>query len=208
MNTQKITGKISYDQWAPRTPFYAEVYRHWPSGEYQLVGHGQFNNAEECEEWLVSAHHVNPDSIAITEAALTAQHALEAEAIKNSEALIMAPQETMPLTENQIKAKILIVGRWLERQDWTRMRGKQAFDICEHAAHDHGATDPADIEKIATGAMVYVMEGGSAGHPGEALDVAEMEAEPSDSDRWAERENATYGKREPKGGAKAGCFDV
>lgn len=90
MDKQKITGKISYDQWAPRTPFHVEVFRHWPGGEYQTVGHASFNDVEECEEWLISAHKVNPDMIAITEGALTAQRKLEAEAIANSNAMLSA----------------------------------------------------------------------------------------------------------------------
>jgi hypothetical protein len=114
----------------------------------------------------------------------------------------------MPLTENQIKAKILTTGRALERADWQNMKGEAAWKFCELHARMGGVHDPKELEQIVTGAMVYVMEGGSIGHPGEALDVAEIEAEPSDSDRWTERENATYGKREPKGGAKAGCYDV
>jgi hypothetical protein len=114
-------------------------------------------------------------------------------------------------SEIEINAKILVVGRELERQDWTRMSGPEAWNFCEARARAHGAgTDRrADRKAIATGALWFVMEGGSTGTAeGEALDAAEIEAEPSDSDRWAERENATYGKREPKGGAKSGCFDV
>src|SRR5262245_12005105 len=115
----------------------------------------------------------------------------------------------MELTDNQIKAKILTTGRALERADWQGMNAKAAQKFCEIHARFSGVHDPEDLEKIVTGAMVWVMEGGTAGHAeGEPLDLAEIEAEPSDSDTWAERENATYGKREPNGGAKAGCLDV
>src|SRR5262249_1169346 len=35
------------------------------------------------------------------------------------------------MTENQIKAKILIVGRALERADWQSMKGEAAWKWCE-----------------------------------------------------------------------------
>src|SRR5262245_45139894 len=114
----------------------------------------------------------------------------------------------MELTENQIKAKILTTGRALERADWQGMKAEAAQKFCEIHARFGGVHDPEDLEKIVTGAMVWVMEGGTAGHAeGEQLDQAEIAAEPSDADHWIERENAPLVKREPEG-KKAGCFDI
>jgi len=91
------------------------------------------------------------------------------------------------MTENQIKAKILITGRALERADWRSMKAEAAHKWCELYARFAGCHDPAELERIATGAMLYVMEGGSsAPHPGEALDEAEIEAD-APPDRWEAR---------------------
>ena len=95
----------------------------------------------------------------------------------------------MALTENQIKAKILTTGRALERADWQNRKAEAAAKFCEIHARFGGVHDAADLEKIVTGAMQFVIDGGtSAPHPGAALDEAEIEAEPSDSDMWLERE--------------------
>src|SRR5262252_1224951 len=91
------------------------------------------------------------------------------------------------LSEIEINAKILVVGRELERQNWARMSGPEVWNFCEARAREHGAgTDRrADRKVIAAGAMRFVIDGGcSAPHPGEELDAAEMEAEPTDADKW------------------------
>jgi hypothetical protein len=82
------------------------------------------------------------------------------------------------LTENQIKAKILTTGRALERADWQSMKSEAAYKFCEIHARMGGVHDAAALEKIVTGAMVWVMEGGTAGHAeGEELDAAEIDAQ-------------------------------
>src|SRR5262245_1385082 len=114
----------------------------------------------------------------------------------------------MELTENQIKAKILTNGRALERDDWQGMKAEAAWKVCENHARMGGVHDEDDLQKIVTGAMVWVMEGGTAGQAeGEELDAAEIAAEASDSDTWAERENAQLIKPQPEG-KREGCFDV
>src|SRR5262245_58495292 len=96
------------------------------------------------------------------------------------------PEEFMGMTEIQINAKILSTGRALERADWVNMDSEAAKKFCEIHARMGGCHDAEDLEKIVTGAMVFVMEGGSANHPGEALDQEEIHAETAQPLRYDE----------------------
>jgi hypothetical protein len=82
------------------------------------------------------------------------------------------------MSNNEIKAKILTIGRQLERVEWHLMKVPEAEAWCKKKAQEAGVTSPEDLAAIAMGAMAYVLEGGStAEHPGAALDESEIDAE-------------------------------
>lgn len=61
------------------------------------------------------------------------------------------------LTENEIKAKALIIGRTLERLAWWNMSASTAEQWCKDKAREHGAVTSFDIDDIAYFAMMYVI---------------------------------------------------
>lgn len=62
------------------------------------------------------------------------------------------------LTENEIKAKALVIGRQLDRMAWYDMSAKQAESWCKDKAKELGAITSFDIDDIAYFAMVYVLQ--------------------------------------------------
>ena len=65
----------------------------------------------------------------------------------------------MELTENQINAKALIIGRELERTNWYDMSGEESWKWCIEKAKKSGAVLLTDREKIAYAAMMYIANG-------------------------------------------------
>lgn len=63
------------------------------------------------------------------------------------------------LTENEIKAKALTIGRQLSRLAWWDMNSKQAEAWCKDKAKELGAITSFDIDDIAYFAMLYVING-------------------------------------------------
>lgn len=60
------------------------------------------------------------------------------------------------LTENQINAKALIIGRELERINWYDVMGTESWTWCINKAKESGAILLTDRDKIAYLAMMYV----------------------------------------------------
>ena len=63
------------------------------------------------------------------------------------------------LTENEIKAKALVIGRQLSRMNWWEMNSKQAANWCRDKARELGASTSFDIDDIVYFAMMYVIKG-------------------------------------------------
>lgn len=61
------------------------------------------------------------------------------------------------LTENEIKAKGLVIGRQLSRIEWYNMTAIQAATWCKDKAKELGATTSFDIDDITYFAMSYVI---------------------------------------------------
>lgn len=61
------------------------------------------------------------------------------------------------LTDNQVKAIALTIGRELSRLAWYDMSAAQAAKWCENKAREHGAITSFDIDDIVYFAMNYVI---------------------------------------------------
>lgn len=61
------------------------------------------------------------------------------------------------LTENEIKAKALTIGRQLSRMAWWNMSANEAISWCRNKAKELGAVTSFDIDDIVYFAMNYVI---------------------------------------------------
>lgn len=64
------------------------------------------------------------------------------------------------MTETEIKAKALCIGRELSRKAWWTMRAIEADKFCQRKAVSMGVTDAKERQTISVLAMSYVMKGG------------------------------------------------